>query len=92
MEPELLRIVLTILSIICAVMTLGTALFKHRRMAIIVGASSLVIISGAVVFSYVLGQMNFWAWPAGGVPMALVTAVCFLITGGCLLGLSLPKK
>lgn len=78
---------LTLLSVLGALLSLSAFLLKNRHAAILTGGWMLIVIGGLVIFSYIVEREAVWAWPnAERVPMALITAICFVITGSTLLG------
>ncbi len=62
------------------------------RMFVATSGISVVVISILSLADYFFGVWNLSRWGGVGVPMAINTAICFLIVGSALVVISINEK
>jgi hypothetical protein len=79
-----LHIIILLFSVIGGMISLIMGIILHKKIALFVAASFIILIGFTVILGYIFDAPNIYTYPSGKVGMALPTGICFLITGFCL--------
>lgn len=64
-----------------AAVSIIIGIMKHKKLAIQISGSFLVMTGIIVILGYIIGVPAIFTFPKDGIGMALPTAICFLVSG-----------
>lgn len=85
---DALQFLLAVLGVIGGIISLITAVIKRQKVAVQVSGALLMSVGVIVIIGYLANDPAIYTFPGNKIGMALPTALCFFLTGGCLLMLA----
>ena len=82
---EGLQLVVALVSVLGGVLSLGVGITKHKRTFIRISGQLLIYIGSLVVMGYTTSAAVLYTFPPKSTPMALPSAICFIVVGANLL-------
>jgi hypothetical protein len=85
---EGLQLIVALVSIFGGILSLGIGITKHKRTFIRISGQFLIWTGSLAIAGYASGATSLYTMPSKSTPVALPTAICFVVVGANLLVLS----
>jgi hypothetical protein len=85
---EGLQLIVALVSIFGGALSIGVGITRHKRTFIRLSGQMLIWTGSLVIMGYVTNAASLYTIPPKSAPMALPSAICFVVVGANLLVLS----